>query len=114
MGEFYKESDRKNVNPFDRYKNCKILTDSTLGEVLLSTRDIKDVKLNVDDVYHTVKANEVCRLDLISYNYYGNPLLWWVIAQANNIYDPFTGPEVNTVLRIPSIVKMYDHEGVLQ
>lgn len=114
MGEFYKSDDRKGVNPFDRYKNCKILTDTETGEVLLSTREITKIKLSVDDRYHTVQANEVGRLDLIAYNYYGNPLLWWVIAQANDIYDPFNAPEVNTMIRIPSLVKMYDYEGVLQ
>lgn len=114
MAEFYKETDRKNVKPFDRYKNCKILTDSTNDEILLSTRDIKEIKLNTDDIYHTVKPNEVCRLDIIAYTYYGNPLLWWVLAQANDIYDPFIEPEVGTVIRVPSLVKMYDHDGVLQ
>jgi hypothetical protein len=29
-------------------------------------------------------------LDLVSSNQYGRPDLWWVIAQANDISDPFT------------------------
>ena len=113
MGEFYKSEDRKKPSPFDRYKNCKILTDLETGDRLLESRDIRKINLNVDDYYHTVQPHEECRLDLIAYKYYGNPLLWWAIAQANDIYDPLTRPLSNEIVRIPSLVKMYDNEGLL-
>lgn len=45
-----------------------------------------DYKDNKGDQYHVVKDNE--RLDLIAYNYYGDSLLWWVIADVNEIYNP--------------------------
>lgn len=113
MGEFYSSEDRKRVNQFDRYKNCKILTDLTTHDLLLETRDIQDIDLNVRDIYHTVQSNEERRLDLISYIYYGNPLLWWIIAQANDIYDPLTNPKSGDIVRIPSLTGLYDANGIL-
>jgi len=50
------------------------------------------------DVYvGVVRAN---RLDFIAEKVYGNPDLWWVIAIANNILDPFDVKQ-GAVLRIP-------------
>lgn len=110
---YYEESKQKNVNRTDRYRNCLMLKDRISGDVLLSQREIVDIPLNSADMFHKVKLNEVGRLDLIAYNYYKNPLLWWVIAQANNIYDPIAGLEVGTLLRIPAIETLYGFNGVL-
>lgn len=53
-------------------------------------------------VYHTVTLREENRLDIISYSHYGDPKLYWVIAMANNIIDPFNVKK-GTVLKIPQI-----------
>ena len=65
------------------------------------------------DIYHRIKAHEVNRLDLIAYNYYKNPMLWWVIAQANEIYDPFVPMRVGSLIRIPSIESLYGNQGMM-
>lgn len=114
MGEFYKEIERKDPSPFDRYKNCKILIDLETKETLLETREIKKVNLSSMDSYHTVDANEEGRLDLIAYQYYGNPLLWWVIAQANDIYNVIENPKPGDIIRIPDISNMYNKDGILK
>jgi hypothetical protein len=36
--------------------------------------------------WHTVKAGE--RLDILAYNYYRDPLKFWLIADANDEVDP--------------------------
>lgn len=53
-----------------------------------------------NDKYHIVGQNE--RLDTIAYTYYKNSKLWWVIADINQIFDPFT-LTIGTTLLIPSI-----------
>lgn len=114
MLEFYTEKNPGYTRDYsDRYKNCKTLIDNDTKEVLLETRNIVDIPRNSQDVYHTVNPNEECRLDIIADTYYNNPLLWWVLAQANGIYNPLSGPLSGDVIRIPSISTLYNTNGVL-
>ena len=53
-----------------------------------------------DDIVHVVSEGE--RLDLIAVKYYGDPVLWWVIAIVNDIEIPPFGVEPAARLRIPS------------
>lgn len=53
-----------------------------------------------DDILHTVSAEE--RIDLLAYDFYGDPGFWWVIALANEMellpFDLTAG----ATIRIPS------------
>ena len=40
-----------------------------------------DIEISVDDVYVISKIGD--RIDSISYNFYNDPDLWWIIVQAN-------------------------------
>lgn len=55
-----------------------------------------------DDKFTEVKAGEEGRLDLVALRLYKTDRLWWVIALANNILDPFTDVPVGRTLRYPS------------
>ena len=45
------------------------------------------------------------RLDLLAHKYYGNPNLWWIISQANNLSgDTFFIP-TGQKIRIPSDIE---------
>jgi nucleoid-associated protein YgaU len=50
---------------------------------------------------HTVTADE--RLDLIAYRYYGDPLQYWRIVDANPARSPEDLLEVGRVLVIPKV-----------
>lgn len=113
MSEFYKETKNKSRDRSDRYKDCVILEDVETGEVLLSTRIPVDIYARPDDKYHRVNIHETTRLDILAHQYYKNPLLWWVIAQANDIYDPFISLEPGTLIRIPSLESLYGNGGIL-
>lgn len=52
--------------------------------------------------YHTVTLREENRLDIIANDEYGDQKLYWVIAMANNIIDPFNVKQ-GTILKIPQI-----------
>lgn len=41
------------------------------------------------------------RADLISYNFYGTPLLDWLVCWYNNINDPFEQLNVGDQIKIP-------------
>lgn len=113
MEEFYDEIKQKNRDASDRYKNCAILKDKDTGEVLISTRDIESIPKNVLDIYHTITIDEEFRLDILADRYYNNPLMWWVIAQANDIYDPLSRPKSGEIIRIPNVATLYSSGGVL-
>ena len=49
-------------------------------------------------IKHTVTVNDT--LDTLSLKYYGNPLYWWIIADINNIQDPFN-LKVGKILIVP-------------
>jgi hypothetical protein len=57
--------------------------------------DSSDISYAVEDFY-------VGRLDLIASVFYNEPRYWWVIAQYNNILDPFSEITGGRILSIPS------------
>lgn len=59
------------------------------------------IKESDADLFITSKESDIGRLDLLAYKHYGSPALWWVIALANDIFDPVYGPEPGTILRLP-------------
>lgn len=83
-----------------RFRSSKILTDEN-GNVFFETYYVRDIPYGDRDSYHEVTPGEEGRLDLISFIYYGTPLLWWVIAEANDIVSPLKDIYAGLVLRIP-------------
>jgi nucleoid-associated protein YgaU len=53
-----------------------------------------------DDTLYQVRGND--RIDLLAYNFYGDPVLWWVIAAANDLELLPSDLNVGDTLRIPS------------
>lgn len=51
---------------------------------------------------YTVKRQDLGRLDLLAYSYYGNVSLWWIIAAYNGIVNPLIDMTVGQSLRIPN------------
>ena len=59
--------------------------------------------------FYTVDAATENRIDLISFKYYGNYDLGWLIAEHNSILDPITKITIGTVLRIPALDEYYQY-----
>ena len=92
-------------NNYSRYKkHLRILEDS--DEQYIETYEPPTIEKSSTDVYHLVTLADVNRLDLVSYQYYKTPLLWWIIAEASEINDPFNVP-LGTVLRVPQLSQIY-------
>ena len=94
-----------------RYKNLRRIQDPETKNIYHETWFQKIIDKSNEDQYFTVSIAEQGRLDIIASKYYNTPRFWWVIALANYILDPFDVP-VDTVLRIPSIVSLYNKGGV--
>jgi hypothetical protein len=58
--------------------------------------------LNIDDTTYVVEKALVGRLDLITTMFYNEPRVWWVVAQYNNILDPYGEITEGVVLNMPS------------
>lgn len=63
---------------------------------------LPSIPVQPDDLIHVVQQSD--RIDNIAVKYYGDPVLWWVIAAVNDIELPPFGMEVGARLRIPSPV----------
>lgn len=110
MSYYYKVviKDKRRSN---RYRKCPVYVDVDSQDYVIGTRSVDEIPKSTLDTYHKVTSYEAYRLDLIAYRYYNNALLWWVIAQANDIYDPFTDVTPGTILRIPNLTAL--HGGIL-
>ena len=81
------------------YNNADILTTST-GKQYYKAKQFPPIPPSENDLY--VITVEGDRLDLLSYTYYKDASLWWVIAFVNNnITLGSMFPEPGTQLRIP-------------
>jgi len=63
--------------------------------------DLPDIPIQIDDELYQVKATD--RIDLLAFDRYGDAVLWWVIAKANDIDLPQTQLNEGDVIRIPSV-----------
>ncbi len=75
------------------YPNCRynyhlIYNDPITGEKFLQTYKIPEIKSRPTDISYTVTSDRAFRPDLISYDFYDTPTLWWLICVANEILNP--------------------------
>lgn len=94
------------LDKLSRYNIYKRLVDDEKN-VYIESPNKMTIKQSKDDSFYQVEKGYENRMDLISYKFYGTPLLWWAIARANKIQDPMDVPS-GIVLRIPSMRNIYD------
>jgi hypothetical protein len=69
--------------------------------------DISDSKYDFNDTIYVVKDRKYFqRIDLISYEVYGDPSLWWIIAKRNKIKNPYGDITLGMELKIPDLTKL--------
>lgn len=96
-----------------RYQNNRIIYNSDFDADYFEINDNRHIDTTNDNTrYHLVEQTERNRLDIIANIYYGDPTLYWVIAMANNMIDPFI-VEPNTILKIPNRESFYDRGSPL-
>lgn len=97
--------------PLSRYRSVKeIVVDP--GRPYLDFPNIPAIPETDQDRFIIVGVYEENRLDRVSYVFYNNVVLWWVIAHVNEIMDPLNVP-VGTRLRIPPLSVLHRTIGVL-
>ena len=83
-----------------RYSNTKIKRDKS-GIRVYKTTYYPDIPISDNDQFIYPRYGE--RLDLLSYKFYGDVTLWWVIAKANGLKGKLYVPQ-DTEIRIPGNV----------
>jgi len=63
--------------------------------------DLPKIPVSTDDRSYQVQSND--RMDTIAVKFYGDPVLWWVIAVANDMEICPTDLNVGDLLRIPTL-----------
>ena len=96
-----------------RYMKTRLILDEESGTEYHETVSNYVVKENENDKFITITNDNKNRLDIISFEQYGNVKFWWAIAIANNIIDAFTEIPIGTVLRIPAIPNLYKNGNIL-
>jgi len=102
---------RKSKHPVSRYRHLSRYWDRNNNHVIECYEKI-DIRHKTGDDFHEVTSGEEHMIDLIAHNYYGNENLWWIIAEANKIINPFFIP-AGTILRIPSYNNLIGYKGIL-
>ena len=82
-----------------RYQNIEITKNNT-GERYYLNNIYPDIPLSNDDNYIIAVLGD--RLDLLSFDFYGDTSFWWVIASANSLPGDSLYLEPGTQLRIPT------------
>jgi nucleoid-associated protein YgaU len=84
----------------NRYDNPTILT-TLKAKPYRKSKSYPNIPLSESDVYVITTIGD--RLDTLSYQYYNDAELWWIISMANNnVTKGFIFPEPGTQLRIPT------------
>jgi len=75
---------------------------------------IRPIPAASDDVQYTIETQYTNRPDLLAYDYYGTPKLWWVFAQRNMdiIKDPVFDMLAGTTIFIPDPAKLKKSLGI--
>jgi hypothetical protein len=80
----------------------------------LDVLNIRPVPAEADDVLYEIETQYTHRPDLLSYDLYGTPKLWWVFAQRNMdvIKDPIFDMVPGTKIFLPKGPKLKDMLGI--
>jgi Base plate wedge protein 53 len=104
---------REPSRPLSRYNKYPILltkqdlANEVSSVAVLETWDPIDIPELPTDLYVTVDPGEEHRLDLVAYRVYGSLSLYWVIAYANKMIDPFAETVAGKILRIPDRANLF-------
>lgn len=92
------------LHAFSRFNNQPLFIEN--NRYFFGTWQPINIPESPSDTFHTVTEADSDRIDLIAYQYYQTPELWWVIAEVNGLFFPFEDLEPGRILRIPSYITL--------
>jgi len=102
----FEQKVRSKESSFSRMNFDSHYDDGT--HVFLPAFRVVEVPEGPFDQYYELGSDEEGRLDLVSYKFYGTTRLWWVLAMANQIKEPYRVAP-GTQIRVPSIATIHNN-----
>jgi len=86
-----------------KYRSTSPYYKTKQNKLYLELLSIRSVPAEADDFLYTIENQYKHRPDLLAYDLYGSPKLWWVFVQRNMdvIKDPIFDFEPGTKIYIP-------------
>lgn len=86
-----------------KYRSTSPYYKTKQNKLYLELLSIRSVPAEADDFLYTIENQYRHRPDLLAYDLYGSPKLWWVFVQRNMdiIKDPIFDFEPGTKIYIP-------------
>ena len=91
-----------------------LLTHTTENNISLDFFVPRTITADTDDVVYTIDRIYAYRPDLLSYDLYGTPRLWWVFAQRNpnEIEDPIYDFKPGVTVQLPKKENLLKDLGI--
>lgn len=86
-----------------RYRNAPIIVQGQ--DTYFGPRPTYDASPRSDDRYYDVLPGD--NFQRIAYRMLGDSRLWWVVADFNDIMDPFVELEPGSTVRVPSASRLW-------
>ena len=96
------------------YKDTSPWKATRFANGYLDTLSIRPIPAESDDVLYEIAPQYNHRPDLLAYDLYGSPKLWWVFAQRNpnEIEDPIYDFAPGVTIQIPKLSNLQKDLGV--
>ncbi len=97
-----------------RYSNFSAYANTPENNLYLELLRIRPVPAEPDDFDYVIESQYTHRPDLLAYDLYGSPKLWWVIVQRNMsiIKDPIYDFEPGVAIKLPKKSNLEKYLGV--
>tara|TARA_X000000950_G_C13709578_1_gene575610 strand:+ start:405 stop:704 length:300 start_codon:yes stop_codon:yes gene_type:complete len=96
------------------YKNNSPYRDTGQNSMYLELLNIRAVPASSSDVLYTIEPHYNNRPDLLAFDLYEDPKLWWVFVQRNmdTIKDPIYDFQAGTAIYIPKMSNLKKFLGI--
>ena len=97
-----------------QYTKSSAYANTLQNNLYLELLEIRPVPAEADDFKYVIENQYRHRPDLLAYDLYGNPKLWWVSVQRNMsvIKDPIYDFEPGTIIYLPKKSNLEKFLGV--
>jgi len=97
-----------------RYSSTSPYFTTTENAEFLDILSPRSITAELDDQTYTIERTYAYRPDLLAYDLYGSPRLWWVFAQRNpnEIEDPIYDFRPGVTIQLPKSANISKDLGV--
>jgi hypothetical protein len=97
-----------------KYSSTSPYFNTSENKISLDFLNPRTITADQDDISYTIDRIYAYRPDLLAYDLYGTPRLWWVFAQRNPdvIEDPIYDFTIGKTIQLPKMANLKNDLGV--